>query len=87
MPGWLNRNTYYTAFTEGWGLYSENPIISDDTDTYKDSLLQKFGMLKWQVSMSLDPCTSLVWVQVFKVLFAYFFHGGPGERDCSPVGE
>ena len=42
-------NTYYTAFTEGWGLYSENPILSDDTDVYKDNLLQKYGMVKWQV--------------------------------------
>ena len=44
-------NTYYTAFTEGWGLYSENPILSDDTDVYKDNLLQKYGMVKWQVSL------------------------------------
>jgi hypothetical protein len=49
VPLWLDSKTYYTAFTEGWGLYSENPLISDDTDTYKDSLLQKYGMLKWQV--------------------------------------
>lgn len=48
IPGWLDNNTYYTAFTEGWGLYSENPILSDDTDTYKDNLLQKYGMVKWQ---------------------------------------
>ncbi|KAM7443428.1 hypothetical protein ABFA07_007884 [Porites harrisoni] len=48
VPAWLDKNTYYTAFTEGWGLYSENPILSDDTDTYKDNLLQKYGMLKWQ---------------------------------------
>ena len=52
VPAWLDKNTYYTAFTEGWGLYSENPILSDDTDTYKDNLLQKYGMLKWQVSRS-----------------------------------
>lgn len=48
VPAWLDKNTYYTAFTEGWGLYSENPILSDDTDTYKDNLLQKYGMVKWQ---------------------------------------
>lgn len=52
VPSWLDRNTYYTAFTEGWGLYSENPVLSDDTDTYKDNLLQKYGMVKWQVSDS-----------------------------------
>ncbi|EDO31412.1 predicted protein [Nematostella vectensis] len=49
VPGWLDSETYYTAFTEGWGLYSENPLISDDTDTYKDNMLQRYGMLKWQV--------------------------------------
>ncbi|KAL9980551.1 hypothetical protein ACROYT_G009153 [Oculina patagonica] len=48
VPAWLDKNTYYTAFTEGWGLYSENPVLSDDTDTYKDNLLQKYGMVKWQ---------------------------------------
>lgn len=47
---WLDGATAYTAFIEGWGLYSENPVISDDTDTYKNNLLQKYGMLKWQVS-------------------------------------
>ena len=50
VPAWLDESTYYTAFTEGWGLYSENPVLSDDTDTYKDNLLQKYGMAKWQVS-------------------------------------
>ena len=47
--GWLGSITGYTAFTEGWALYAENPLIARDTDTYKDNLLQKYGMLKWQV--------------------------------------
>ncbi|KXJ22621.1 uncharacterized protein LOC110251997 [Exaiptasia diaphana] len=46
---WLNKETYYTAFTEGWALYAENPLISEDTDTYKDEPMQRFGMLKWQL--------------------------------------
>ena len=46
---WLDQKTYYTAFTEGWGLYAENPLIGEDTDTYKDEPWQKYGMLKWQV--------------------------------------
>lgn len=46
---WLDQETYYTAFTEGWGLYAENPLIGEDTDVYKDEPLQKYGMLKWQV--------------------------------------
>lgn len=47
--GWLDANTYYTAFTEGWALYAENPLIAQYTDTYKNEPMQKFGMLKWQV--------------------------------------
>lgn len=49
MIGWLDSVTYYTAFTEGWALYAENPLIAEDTDTYKYEPMQKFGMLKWQV--------------------------------------
>ena len=49
--GWLDSNTYYTAFTEGWALYAENPLIAEYTDTYKNEPMQKFGMLKWQVSL------------------------------------
>ena len=56
VPAWLDTNTYYTAFTEGWGLYSENPVLSDDTDTYKDNLLQKYGMVKWQVCIKTKSC-------------------------------
>jgi hypothetical protein len=47
--GWLDGWTSYTAFTEGWGLYAENPLIARDTDTYKKEPFQKYGMLKWQV--------------------------------------
>ena len=47
--GWLSSKTYYTAFLEGWGLYAENPLISDDTDVYDGRPLKKYGMLKWQV--------------------------------------
>jgi len=47
--GWLDSVTYYTAFTEGWALYAENPLIAQDTDTYKTEPMQRFGMLKWQV--------------------------------------
>ena len=48
---WLDRQTYYTAFTEGWALYAENPLIAKDTDTYDNEPMQRFGMLKWQVSL------------------------------------
>lgn len=46
---WLNGASYYTAFTEGWALYAENPLIAEETDTYDNDPLQLFGMLKWQI--------------------------------------
>ena len=50
MIGWLDEVAYYTAFKEGWALYAENPLIAQDTETYKTEPMQKFGMLKWQVN-------------------------------------
>lgn len=47
--GWLDRSTYYTAFTEGWALYAENPLIAKETNVYDNEPFQKYGMLKWQV--------------------------------------
>ena len=47
---WLeNIVSLYPAFTEGWALYSENPLLAKDVDIYKDDPLGKYGMLKWQV--------------------------------------
>lgn len=46
---WLDQETFYPAFTEGWALYSESPLIAEDTDTYKNEPMQRFGMLKWQI--------------------------------------
>ena len=51
--GWLNDANYYIAFAEGWGLYAENPLIAEDTNTYSKEPMQKFGMLQWQVNMYL----------------------------------
>ncbi|EDO43630.1 predicted protein [Nematostella vectensis] len=46
----LSRKQYaYTAYSEGWGLYAENPLIAADADVYQVNKLQKFGMLKWQI--------------------------------------
>ncbi|KAK3717883.1 hypothetical protein QZH41_014887 [Actinostola sp. cb2023] len=47
--GWLGSVTSYTAFTEGWALYAENPLIARDTDIYNQRPFAKYGMLKWQV--------------------------------------
>ena len=39
--GWLNSIASSTAFSEGWGLYAENPLISDDTDVYDEEPMRK----------------------------------------------
>jgi len=46
---WLDDKTFYTAFTEGWALYAENPLIAQGTKIYDDNAMQKYGMLKWQI--------------------------------------
>lgn len=48
--------TSYTAFTEGWALYAENPLIAYDTDTYEGQPLYKYGMLKSQVGKKKPVC-------------------------------
>ena len=46
---WIQTNTFFLEFAEGWALYAENPLIAKYTDTYVDDPLTKYGMLKWQV--------------------------------------
>ncbi|EDO47486.1 predicted protein [Nematostella vectensis] len=46
---WLDKQMSFIAFQEGWALYAENPILSHDTNLYEDNVLQRYGMLKWQV--------------------------------------
>ena len=41
------------AFTEGWALYAENPLIATETDAYADKPLQLYGMIKWQIWQAL----------------------------------
>ncbi|KAL9959270.1 hypothetical protein ACROYT_G032580 [Oculina patagonica] len=55
---WLSGPNYFPGFTEGWATYVENPVMSDDTDIYdnktdKKVLLQKYGMLKYQILAAL----------------------------------
>ena len=45
---WLHSITYHTALVEGWALYAESPLVAE-TDIYDNNLMQKYGMLKWQV--------------------------------------
>ncbi|XP_031561567.1 uncharacterized protein LOC116297485 [Actinia tenebrosa] len=50
LLGALIRSQYSNeAFTEGWALYAEDPLIAKDTNTYDGEPLQKYGMLKWQI--------------------------------------
>ncbi|XP_031561165.1 uncharacterized protein LOC116297142 [Actinia tenebrosa] len=46
---WLSSSLHFLAFSEGWALYSEDPLIARETDSYKDFPLMKFGALKWQL--------------------------------------
>ncbi|KAL9986413.1 hypothetical protein ACROYT_G000558 [Oculina patagonica] len=56
---WLDDSTFYTAFTEGWALYAENPLIARETNVYDNEPFQKFGMLKWQRALRLIVDTGL----------------------------
>lgn len=49
---------YYIVFVEGWALYAENPLMSDDVDLYRDNMLQKYGMFKWQVGHEIHSIRS-----------------------------
>lgn len=51
ITSWINEVVdYYPSFSEGWGLYAENPILLNDTKVLKESdYLEKYGVLKWQI--------------------------------------
>ncbi|KXJ27498.1 uncharacterized protein LOC110235879 [Exaiptasia diaphana] len=51
LIGWVQSTTIdsFTAFVEGWGLYAENPLISEGTKVYDNEPLYRYGMLKWQI--------------------------------------
>lgn len=73
VPRWLDQKTSYIAFQEGWALYAENPLLSDDADLYElnlyeeENLLQYYGMLKWQVCLSIESTYSASAVSVGKL--------------------
>ncbi|EDO36462.1 predicted protein [Nematostella vectensis] len=39
----------YTAFSEGWGMFAENPITTMDTDVFTGHPLEYYGMVKAQL--------------------------------------
>lgn len=52
---WISSGNYLPSYTEGWATYVEYPLMARDTNAYvntrdKKILLQKYGMLKYQVS-------------------------------------
>ncbi|XP_065652112.1 uncharacterized protein LOC100210725 isoform X2 [Hydra vulgaris] len=50
ISGWINDVVdYYPSFSEGWGLYAENPLLLHDTKIIKDNPLARYGTLKWQI--------------------------------------
>ena len=51
IASFIHDKVYFEGFTEGWALYGENPVLSHDVDLYKDNILQKLGMYKWQVGI------------------------------------
>ena len=46
---WLNSYSEYSYFKEGWALYAETPLVSENTDTYHGHPLKEYGMLQWEV--------------------------------------
>lgn len=55
---WISSSNFVAPFTEGWATYVEYPLMAKDTDIYsntsdKNVLLQKYGMLKYQILAAL----------------------------------
>ncbi|XP_028402716.1 uncharacterized protein LOC114525533 [Dendronephthya gigantea] len=46
---WLDKKSRYSYFTEGWALYAETPLVSENTDTYHGHPLEEYGMLQWEI--------------------------------------
>ena len=63
--GWIADMTLYLTFTEGWALYSENPLVPEHTTAYETDPISKYGMLKWQVSSTQN---------LLKFVFERMFH-------------
>lgn len=56
---WMSVANYFPGFTEGWATYIEYELLPQDTKLYsntldKEVLLQKYGMIYYQVITS--PC-------------------------------
>ena len=68
---WLDTKSGSSFFTEGWALYAEKPVTSDDTDTYDGYPLEKYGMLKWQVRIYAGTVCShfLIYIQQRPILY------------------
>ena len=43
---YLKNNSTYVI---GWALYAEYPLMAEHSDIYEKDLMQKYGMLNWQM--------------------------------------
>lgn len=57
LESYFHSKGHFSGFIEGWAMYSENPVLSDDVMLYKDNPLQKLGMYKWQVGLQVNFST------------------------------
>ena len=70
---WLDDMiSHNTAFAEGWGLYAENPLLPEDMDFYKDSKLEEYGMVKWQVGKILQFTFNVTIHSLVSNLYIFF---------------
>ena len=51
IQSFFHNKGYFSGYIEGWALYAENPVLSDDVMLYENNMLQKLGMYKWQVCL------------------------------------
>ena len=63
--------TKYSAFSEGWGLYAESPLIAEYTDAYKNQPLSRYGMLKGQVCENVNIGAQEFFDVIFDAIFKF----------------
>ena len=80
VSSFFHRISYFTSFIEGWALYGENPVLSDDIDLYKDNLLQKVGMYKWLVSFSKCYKSSIYIPMIVSIQLYIIMIASSGQR-------
>ena len=81
---WLDEKTRYSAFSEGWGLYAEYPLVPEFTDAYENKPLSRYGMLKGQVRrfelVHVFATCAVISNQVSSTLMQFLFSFDRGMR-------